>query len=728
MTLATPPRARTGTTGRGLAEPRPAPRLGARVVSGVRWNLLDQVVQQGLRIAISVALARLLLPREFGVAALAFIVSDLAKVFGDVGVASGLVYVRSLRPLHVRTSVTSGFGVGLAMTLLVLAAAPSVATFFHQPAVRPVLMALSTVFVMKGLVAPVQSLWRRDLDFRPFVVSNAIAVGVAGPAAVAAAAGGAGVWALVFYALAEAFVGLVVSYALAIRQRRHPFTPGFELRAFRELFAFGALVSGTRMVLYGRQNVDNLIVGRVLGASQLGYYDFAYNLMLYPIQRLSSVVSAVSFPAFSRLRQERTRLAIAYTRSLRAICAVAFPVTVGSAAAAPLYVPVIFGDRWRPAVPVVEVLALNGVRLSMTTLNGTVMEATGRPGWNLMLNSVMLGMAIPGFLIGVHFGILGVAIAYTIVGCSALPASATLAGRRLGMSLLAQAREVRAPAIASVAMAAAMEGARHGIGARMSRPVALLPVLALGAAVYLGCLARLDRVLLHDAMSSLVARRQSHEVIGMPTPETQTGHYAPEPIVAMAHASPSQWDLLAAAQRRLSTADRVMSLLQLADTRWDGFAVSQLTHCLQAATRAERAGADEEMIVAALCHDIGKAIPHSDHGAVAATILKPHVRRDVADVIRTHAAFQRRYTHAYLGGSADDRKRYRHRRWFALAEQFSEWDQASFDPSYDTMPLSHFEDRLRRVLESTSTPRRRTGLRLAAHRARSALVAAVGLG
>lgn len=201
------------------------------------------------------------------------------------------------------------------------------------------------------------------------------------------------------------------------------------------------------------------------------------------------------------------------------------------------------------------------------------------------------------------------------------------------------------------------------------------------------------------------------------------------PITDMGSASPGQWRQLAEVQRSVSTADRVLDLLVLANTRSDGFDVTQLTHCLQVATRAERAGADDEVVIAALVHDVAKAIPHSDHGALAAAMLRPHVRPEVVEVIRTHAAFQRRYTHHYLGGSAEARRRYRREPWFGLAEQFCEWDRASFDPAYDTLPLAHFEPRLRRTFDTTEPRRgRRTGIGTRVRRIRSAVCEVLGLG
>jgi predicted HD phosphohydrolase len=145
-------------------------------------------------------------------------------------------------------------------------------------------------------------------------------------------------------------------------------------------------------------------------------------------------------------------------------------------------------------------------------------------------------------------------------------------------------------------------------------------------------------------------------------------------------------------------ADTVLSMLRgLADIT-DGFAVDQLTHCLQTATLAERAGADDEMVVASLCHDIGKAVSVPNHPKIAAEILKPYVREEVYEAIRAHQDFQGKHYYAHFGGDPDAREKYRGEPWFDLAAQFAdEWDQIAFDPDYDTLPLEHFEPKVRAV-------------------------------
>jgi predicted HD phosphohydrolase len=145
-------------------------------------------------------------------------------------------------------------------------------------------------------------------------------------------------------------------------------------------------------------------------------------------------------------------------------------------------------------------------------------------------------------------------------------------------------------------------------------------------------------------------------------------------------------------------ADRVLMLLRSLDEIVDGFATDQLTHCLQTATRAEQDGADAEVVVASLCHDVGKAISVPNHPAIAAAILKPYVRDEVYWMIKAHQDFQGRHYYAHFGKDPDARERYRGQPWFALAERFAdEWDQTSFDPDYPTKPLEHFEPLVREL-------------------------------
>ncbi len=154
----------------------------------------------------------------------------------------------------------------------------------------------------------------------------------------------------------------------------------------------------------------------------------------------------------------------------------------------------------------------------------------------------------------------------------------------------------------------------------------------------------------------------------------------------------------AVAVRQGSMAKIIKAMLLQLEEQVDGFAVNQLHHALQTATRAARDGASEEMIVAALCHDIGKVISVENHPAISAEILKPYLSRETYEIIRTHQDFQGRHYYALMGKDPEARVQYATEPWYEMACVFTDgWDQTSFDPAYDTLPLSHFEPMIDRV-------------------------------
>ena len=144
--------------------------------------------------------------------------------------------------------------------------------------------------------------------------------------------------------------------------------------------------------------------------------------------------------------------------------------------------------------------------------------------------------------------------------------------------------------------------------------------------------------------------------------------------------------------------DRVLSHLQLLAGDTGGYAVDRLTHSLQTATRAQRDGQDEEYVVCALLHDIGDTLASTNHADLAATILEPFVSEKNHWIVKQHAIFQGYYFFHHLGLDRDMRERFRDHEWFRDCAAFCEkYDQNSFDPEYDTLPLEAFEDAVRRV-------------------------------
>jgi predicted HD phosphohydrolase len=180
---------------------------------------------------------------------------------------------------------------------------------------------------------------------------------------------------------------------------------------------------------------------------------------------------------------------------------------------------------------------------------------------------------------------------------------------------------------------------------------------------------------------------------------------ATETFTRMDESTPEQWAEIGrqttANQGRV--ADRILDLLRSLADITDGFSTDQLTHSLQTATRAQRDGADDEVVVASLCHDIGKAISVPNHPAIAAEMLRPYVRPEVHDMVRTHQDFQGRHYYHHFGGDPNARDAHEGSDYYDLTARFAdEWDQTAFDPDYDTLPLDHFEPLVREVFAAPS--------------------------
>jgi predicted HD phosphohydrolase len=171
-------------------------------------------------------------------------------------------------------------------------------------------------------------------------------------------------------------------------------------------------------------------------------------------------------------------------------------------------------------------------------------------------------------------------------------------------------------------------------------------------------------------------------------------------FLEMKHGTRGDYLLLDRSERDFAKGlpDRLIEALGKLDQSLEGYKVSRLEHSLQTASRAERAGADEELVVAALLHDLGDELAPYNHAEIAAGILRPYVRAEVTWIVEQHGLFQAYYYAHHLGGDRHMRDRHRGHPWYQACAGFCEnWDQASFDPAYPTLKLGHFEPLVRRI-------------------------------
>jgi PST family polysaccharide transporter len=499
------PREEPAESGGQVGAP-PTDAVRGKAATGVRWGLFNQGVQQVTKIAVTVLLTKLIAPHEFGLMGLATLVINLGSLVTGIGFGAALVQHPNLERRHVSAAMTGSAVTGIVLTAATILVAPAVAGYFDQPELHAVIVAVSVVFLLKSIENVPNDVLRRHLLFREFVLSSTIAGVVSGVAATAFALAGFGVWALVGYALLDATIATALAWIFAMRAG--VWRPSFSLdaRSTRELLGYSAYVTGGHILGYIQVNGDNFTVGKVLGATELGYYGLAFRVMVYPIERVADVLGSVAFPVFAAVRSDVARLRRGFLEAVRYVAVVCFPVTVGVAVTAPVLVPVVFGPKWVPAVATLQILAANGPRFALIRLNGNLWQAVGKPQWSLWTSIFGLPFYIAGFLIGAQFGITGVAFGLTAAGLVGLPLTLWLAGRAIAAPVTAILASVGRIALATLVMAAAVLAADAVVPARAPDAARLVVMVLTGAAAYAACVWRLERDLVLRLVQD-VARR-----------------------------------------------------------------------------------------------------------------------------------------------------------------------------------------------------------------------------
>jgi O-antigen/teichoic acid export membrane protein len=462
----------TGRVGSGLG-PRPGARyrgprmtstdattprspLAARVVRGLAWSVGSQTTMQVSRLIVALVLARLLAPDDFGLAAMVLVFSSLVLVFSDLGLGAALVQTRELSEDDRCTAFWVTVGSGFVFTAVAAALSPVIAAFYGEPKVASLCAVFSLVFIITSLGATQEALLVRDMRFRGLETRNMVASLAGAVVGITVALNDGGPWAIIAQQLAEASCGAVVLWFAS------PWRP--RLRGSREslrrLWAFSGWLVGHRLLYYVHRNADNILIGRFVGASALGAYTIAYNVMLVPFSRIAGPIQRVLWPAFAEMQDDPERIVAGWIRVTRILGAIAIPALAGLVVVAPDFIDVVLGERWHEAAPLVQALAWVGVLQAIQVLNVDILQARGRTS---LLFRYMLGFTIAhviAFLIGLHWGVLGVAIAYAVSSTLVEPVLTYLTARELRVSPWLVPRALLGVAQATVLMVAAVVGVR----------------------------------------------------------------------------------------------------------------------------------------------------------------------------------------------------------------------------------------------------------------------------
>jgi len=382
------------------------------VLSALRWSFVATVVIRFSSLGVSVAMARLLGPSEFGVYAVAFVVLTAVLSLNELGVSVALVRYQGDEREAVPTVATLSMLGSLICYAVIFSTAPVLADGFGAPAAVGPIRVIGLGVLVDGLAAVPVALLQREFrqkrraaaDIANFAVGSVVSIGLAltGLGAMSLAAG--------------RIVGSLISVVLLVAAVRGRLRFGWDRSQARHLLQVGAPLAASSLVVFGILNLDQYVVGHLDGATVLGIYVLAFNLSSWPVTALSQPVRAVTLPLFARLAENPDRCARALVECLGALLAVTVPIAAALGACAHPLVRLVYGQAWSDSAAVLVWLAVLGGCRVLLELFYDLLVALGATGRLAGLQLTWLALLAVGLPVGEYLGgPVGVALAHCLV-------------------------------------------------------------------------------------------------------------------------------------------------------------------------------------------------------------------------------------------------------------------------------------------------------------------------
>lgn len=444
---------------------------------------LARIISMATTWGTSLALARLLAPSEYGVAGMAMLVVAIFTVFQDSGLHAALIQRREGIQEAVDSAVAYTPFLGVFLLGLCVVGAPAVGHFFHRHEVTDLVRALGVVFLLRSISQVPAAVLQKELLFGRFTAVTLTGSLLQMSVVITFAARGAGAWSVIAGQIGyEAWCALLFWPLCPLS----PHPSRASLRVLRELLSYGRHMVGTNISGFINSYVDVTVVGRLLGAGQLGAYTLGFQTGRQAVASITYISNQVIFPAYSKLQDDLERFRRAYLRSLRFVCVISMPAGAGLAAISDVFVRVLYGDRWAPAIPVLAIIAIMGAVLSVSATTGEVLKAAGRPRLFFRLSLLQTSLVIVTVLSLYRFGIAAVAAALLISVSITGTSCGYFVGRILRISARDWADAILPSTVSGVLMAGGILATKFGLGTVTSTSTApiLLLLIAEGGILY----------------------------------------------------------------------------------------------------------------------------------------------------------------------------------------------------------------------------------------------------
>ena len=418
-------------------------------VSGGIATMVSQAFTIAIQLTSTVVLARLLSPDDYGVMAMVMAVTGFAGLFRDLGLSSAAIQKKDLTDAQQSNLFWLNVAMGAALTTIMAVGSPVVAWFYGKPELTSVTLALSLSFLIGSFGTQPGARLVREMQFArqgvASITGSVVCLIVSGTLALNEYS----YWSLVWGGLVGSTVTTILLFMLA------PFRPGLPSRGtgMRDMLKFGANVTAFSFVNYFHRNLDNILIGKFWGPAALGVYSRAYQLLMFPITAIRGPLNAVAFPAMSRLQSQPVDYRNYYRKITQLLAISSMPLTAFLFIASDPLIELLLGKTWSQVSTTFALLAITGFIQPVAGLRGTVLLSCGH-GKRYLLWGVFNAVCVSlGFLIGVRWGVTGIATSYAIVNYAILYPSLILAFKDTPLSPKDFFMPILVPAAASIVAA-----------------------------------------------------------------------------------------------------------------------------------------------------------------------------------------------------------------------------------------------------------------------------------
>ena len=364
-----------------------------------------------LTFIIGAVLARLLKPDDFGTVAMIFVFTGFLKILRDFGIGASIIQKSKPTPLDLDSLFWLTIVIGLAIACLLVLSSTAIASFYDLPELNLLIKVISIAMFLGSVSIIPESLIKKELKFKALFYRNISNTLLSGSLTIWLAYLNYGVWALIFKEIF--FNALLVVLSFSLTNWRPSFR--FDFGAIKTFINYSLPLFGENSLNFFVRNIDNLLVGKILGNTILGFYSKGYSLMLLPVRQISGSISNVMFPSFSIIKNEKQRVWENYLRVVKVVLYVNSPLMIILYYFATEIVLILFGKQWFEAVPIVKALCFLGAIQSIGTLSGSVYNSQGETKLQfrvgLFSKTIMSSAIIFGLIGG---GVLRMILFYTI--------------------------------------------------------------------------------------------------------------------------------------------------------------------------------------------------------------------------------------------------------------------------------------------------------------------------